>query len=129
FGDPLAERIEYALSQSAPFPGEQVSNNDVQSIERFVAYRTSENTHLILDSLYDELEIQIPTLLLTNPDFEPGTWYARKLFDQGIAVTMDEMISRPMGDARATRVSQILNGAPHYPGDDLPDFHPRRNEY
>ncbi|KAJ3980170.1 hypothetical protein F5890DRAFT_1392937, partial [Lentinula detonsa] len=129
FGDPLAECLEFALSQSTPFPGELVSDEDVQSITRFVAYHISDYTHLILDLVYDNLETQIPTSLLTNPDFEPGTWYARKLLDQGIVTTFDKITSRRMGDAQATRVNQILNGAFQYPGDNLPDFHPRQNEY
>ncbi|KAJ3732787.1 hypothetical protein DFJ43DRAFT_996486, partial [Lentinula guzmanii] len=128
FGDPLAERLEYILRQSAPFPGELVSNGDVLSSERFVAYRISDHAHLILDAVHEDLEIQIATSLLTNPDFEPGAWYARRLFNEGIAAAIGKSTSSQMGDVRARRVSQILNGASRYPGDNLPDFHPRRNK-
>ncbi|KAJ3979033.1 hypothetical protein F5890DRAFT_1589505 [Lentinula detonsa] len=101
FGDPLAERLEYVLTQQTPFPG-----------------------HLLIDSAYEDRELQIPTQLLINPDFEPGPWFARQIGDSSAA---SETTSRPMGDARATRISQILNNAECYPGDDLPDFHPRQD--
>ncbi|KAJ3720802.1 hypothetical protein DFJ43DRAFT_1042426 [Lentinula guzmanii] len=129
FGDPLAERLEHCLIQSAPFSGELSSNEPVGSIERFVAYRISDHTHLLLDSAYEDLECQISTSLLTNPDFDPSAWYARKLNVQGIPTATGGTTPRRMGDARGTRVSQILNRASRYPGDDLPDFHPRRNNY
>ncbi|KAJ3786233.1 hypothetical protein GGU10DRAFT_255548, partial [Lentinula aff. detonsa] len=129
FGDPLAERLEYSLTQSAPFFGELPSDEAVGSIERFVAYRISDHTHLLLDSAYEDSECQISTSLLTNPDFDPSEWYARKLNVESSPTARNETSSRRMGDARGTRVSQILNGAARYPGDNLPDFHPRRNNY
>ncbi|KAJ3718597.1 hypothetical protein DFJ43DRAFT_974841, partial [Lentinula guzmanii] len=126
FGDPLAERLEYVLTQQTPFPGEPADKEGVRSRERFLAYRISDNSHLLIDSVYEDRELQVPTRLLVNPDFEPGPWFARQIGDSSAA---SETTSRPMGDARATRISQILNNSERYPGDDLPDFHPRRNEY
>ncbi|KAJ3985542.1 hypothetical protein F5890DRAFT_1373507, partial [Lentinula detonsa] len=126
FGDPLAERLEYILTQHAASPGKPVKSEEFLSIERFVAYRISDNTHLLIDSAYEDREHQIPTSTLTNPDFEPSSWFAGLPGNSEVA---GNKTPRPMGDARATRVSQILNGAAHYPGDELPDFHPRRSEY
>ncbi|KAJ3733275.1 hypothetical protein DFJ43DRAFT_961732, partial [Lentinula guzmanii] len=121
FGDPLAERLEYVLTQQAPFPGETTDIEEVRSIERFVAYRISNHSHLLIDSAYEDRELHIPTQLLINPDFEPHAWFVRQLGSSG---SVSETASRPMGDARAMRISQILNNAASYPGDNLPDFHP-----
>ncbi|KAJ3796512.1 hypothetical protein GGU11DRAFT_644743, partial [Lentinula aff. detonsa] len=126
FGDPLAERLEYILTQHAPFPGEPVNSEEFRSMECFVAYHISDHAHLLIDSAYEDREYQIPMSTLMNPDFEPSSWFAGLLRNSEVA---GNKTSQPMGDARATRVSQILNGAAHYPGDELPDFHPRRNEY
>ncbi|KAJ3978796.1 hypothetical protein F5890DRAFT_1384486, partial [Lentinula detonsa] len=126
FGDPLAERLEFILAKHAPFPGEPTDDEEVKSIERFVAYRISDHTHLLIDLAYDDREFQIPTQTLANPEFEPCSWFARQAGSSG---AVNKTTSQPMGDARGTRVMQILNEAARYPGDDLPDFHPRRNEY
>ncbi|KAJ3791735.1 hypothetical protein GGU11DRAFT_646309, partial [Lentinula aff. detonsa] len=123
-GDPLAERLEYILTQHAPFPGESVNSIEIRSLDRFVAYRISNQTHLLIDSAGEGKEHQIPTHFLVNPDFEPCSWFARQSGDSSAG---RHNPSQPMGDARATRVSQILNVAVNYPGDDLPEFHPRRS--
>ncbi|KAJ3779955.1 hypothetical protein GGU10DRAFT_241495, partial [Lentinula aff. detonsa] len=129
FGDPLAERLEYRLTQAAPFPGEEGETTDLKGIDRFVAFRVSDHAHVLIDSAHEGEEHDVPTTLLTNPDFNPGTWFARRLIVTGNADVEQPANSYLMGDARATRVCQILNGAPSYPGDNLPDFHPRRSSY
>ncbi|KAJ3980248.1 hypothetical protein F5890DRAFT_1420010 [Lentinula detonsa] len=129
FGDPLAERLEYILTQHAPFSGELSTSTEVGQIDRFLAYRISDHAHLLLDSAYEDSEHVIPTRLLEDPDFDPGAWFARSLQTAGNAEAVRSSKSRPMGDARATRIIQILNNAVVYPGDDLPDFHPRHSEY
>ncbi|KAJ3737370.1 hypothetical protein DFJ43DRAFT_983443, partial [Lentinula guzmanii] len=112
FGDPLAERLEYILTQHAPFTGEPVNSTEIRSLERFVAYRISDLTHLLMDSAGEGKEHQIPTQFLVNPDFEPCSWFARQSGNSGAG---RHNPSQHMGDARATRVSQILNSAANYP--------------
>ncbi|KAJ3780000.1 hypothetical protein GGU10DRAFT_246656, partial [Lentinula aff. detonsa] len=118
FGDPLAEHLEYVLTQQTPFPGEPTDKEGVRSIERFLAYRISDYSHLLIDLVYEDRELQIPTQLLVNPDFEPGPWFARQIGDSS---AVSKTTSRPMGDTRATRISQILNNSECYRGDNLPD--------
>ncbi|KAJ3785710.1 hypothetical protein GGU10DRAFT_256476, partial [Lentinula aff. detonsa] len=115
FGDPLAERLEYILTQNAPFPGESINNREMCSIERFVAHRISDNTHLLIDSAYEGREHRVPTHLLTNPDFEPCPWFTRHLLGAVSSGDARTITSQPMGDARAIRASQILNHAVCYP--------------
>ncbi|KAJ3788462.1 hypothetical protein GGU10DRAFT_372977 [Lentinula aff. detonsa] len=129
FGDPLAERLEYILMQNAPFKGELSKNKGISCINRFLAYWISDHAHLILDSAYEDVEHEIPTRLLEDPDFEPSVWFANKLWMTSGAKAIRPSPSRPMGDARVTRICQILNNTLAYPGDDLPDFHPRHSEY
>ncbi|KAJ3732813.1 hypothetical protein DFJ43DRAFT_1038949 [Lentinula guzmanii] len=129
FGDPLAERLEYILAQNGPFAGELSKSEEAGCIDRFLAYRISDHAHLLLDSAYEDVEHEIPTRLLEDPDFEPSVWFASRLRSTSGAKAIRSSPSRPMGDARATRICQILNNTLAYPGDDLPDFHPRRSEY
>ncbi|KAJ3779977.1 hypothetical protein GGU10DRAFT_337560 [Lentinula aff. detonsa] len=60
-GNPLAERLEYVLTQQAPFPGETTDIEEVRSIEHFVPYCISNHSHLLIDSVYEDRELQIPT--------------------------------------------------------------------
>ncbi|KAJ3979965.1 hypothetical protein F5890DRAFT_1420527, partial [Lentinula detonsa] len=129
FGDPLADRLGYILTRNTPYNGELGETEEIVSDERFLAYRISDHAHLILDSAYKDGEHEIPTRMLENPDFEPSAWFARRLQMTGGGEAVASSPSRPMGDARATRICEILNNAEAFPGDDLPDFHPRRSEY
>ncbi|KAJ3979232.1 hypothetical protein F5890DRAFT_1559011 [Lentinula detonsa] len=121
--------LERPSLRAAPFPGEVGERADLESIDRFVAFRVADNAHVLIDSAHEGEEHDVPTTLLTNPDFNPGTWFARRLLVTGNADVKKPPTSRLMGDARATRICQILNEASSYPGDNLPDFHPRRNSY
>ncbi|KAJ3781411.1 hypothetical protein GGU10DRAFT_245355, partial [Lentinula aff. detonsa] len=115
FGDPLAERLEYILMQNAPFAGERSKSEGIGCIDRFLAYRISDHAHLILDSAYEDVEHQIPTRLLEDPDFEPSVWFAHRLLRTSGDRAIKSSPSQTMGDARATRICQILNSTLAYP--------------
>ncbi|KAJ3817219.1 hypothetical protein F5880DRAFT_1493278, partial [Lentinula raphanica] len=127
FGDPLAEHLEFLLHTSTPFPGEPIDTGEITGSDRFVAYRVSAVEHVLMDSAYDE-DYVVPSACLANPDFEPLVWFARKLKDHhGLTVALEKLPYCMMGDPRAHRVVQILNQADVYPGDDLPEFHPKQD--
>ncbi|KAJ3752130.1 hypothetical protein EV360DRAFT_55760, partial [Lentinula raphanica] len=127
FGDPLAERLEFLLHTSSPFPGEPIDDNEFISPDRFTAYQVSATEHVLMDSAYDGEDCVISSAHLANPDFEPVLWFAKKLNGTfGRQVDLRGVAHSQMGDPRGQRVVQILNHAMDFPGDDLPDFHPRQ---
>ncbi|KAJ3964108.1 hypothetical protein EV361DRAFT_980736 [Lentinula raphanica] len=130
FGDPLAEHLEFLLYTSTPFPGESVNDDEITSPDRFVAYRISETQHVLIDSAYDSTDFILPSAHLANPDFEPLEWFMGQLREHyGHTSGFTMLPHRTMGDPRARRVIQILSQGATYPGDDLPEFHPKREKF
>ncbi|KAJ3965093.1 hypothetical protein EV361DRAFT_811252, partial [Lentinula raphanica] len=130
FGDPLAEHLEFLLHTSTPFPGESVNDGEITSPDRFVAYRISETQHVLIDSAYDSADFILPSACLVNPDFEPLLWFTRQLRESyEHPIDVGKLPYCAMGDPRARRVVQILSQGNVYPGDDLPEFHPKRNRF
>ncbi|KAJ3751617.1 hypothetical protein EV360DRAFT_56618, partial [Lentinula raphanica] len=118
FGDPLSEQLEYLLLKSSPYPAED--GNEYMAVDRFCAVQISATQHLLIDSSGDDAEYVLPTRLLWDPDFRPVEWLLR---ERGLDLTDHPWAkSGSMGDPWGKRVSQILNGAMHYPGVDLPYF-------
>ncbi|KAJ3979497.1 hypothetical protein F5890DRAFT_1387930, partial [Lentinula detonsa] len=112
-GDPLSKQLEYLLTKSSPFPGEE--GDDYLASDRFCAVQVSPTQHLLVDSTSDDVEYVLPTRLLQNPDFRPVEWFLRR---QGRTLTEQwhpTVKSGSMGDPRGKRVSQILNAAKNYP--------------
>ncbi|KAL0065978.1 hypothetical protein AAF712_006967 [Marasmius tenuissimus] len=53
FGDPVANRAEFILSTCGPYlPGEAYNEDE---LGRFMVYRVSKDTHVLIDNLYDSL--------------------------------------------------------------------------
>ncbi|KAJ3772530.1 hypothetical protein FB446DRAFT_643341, partial [Lentinula raphanica] len=130
FGDPLAEHLEFLLHTSTPFPGESAINEEMTHSDWFVAYRISDTEHVLLDSAYDSADYVLPSAYLANPDFEPLVWFMKQLQERsGRAVDFGKLPHCTMGDPRARRVMQILTQGDMYPGDDLPEFHPKRERF
>ncbi|KAG1871350.1 hypothetical protein DFJ58DRAFT_652577, partial [Suillus subalutaceus] len=77
-GDPLAHQAEQLLRLHAPYPGDDLVDEETFSEERFLVYQTSDTHHLIMDRgshLADDLEI--PSHLLANPEFFVSDWYMK----------------------------------------------------
>ncbi|KAJ3991208.1 hypothetical protein F5050DRAFT_1547337, partial [Lentinula boryana] len=110
-GDPLAERLEYLLTKSSPYPLED--GDEYMAVDRFCAVQISPTEHLLIDSAGDGTEYVLHGSILQNPDFRPVEWFLR---ERGLTVE-DHPGAKcgSMGDPRGKRVSQILNAAKHYP--------------
>ncbi|KAG2742092.1 hypothetical protein P692DRAFT_20749485, partial [Suillus brevipes Sb2] len=119
-GDPLAEHAQQALARRAPYPGDDLSNEESFSGQRFVVYRTSDTHHVVLDGARRlEEDLLLPSHLLENPKFCLTDWYTVHLAKR-FEMDRDQvrlMLSRePMGDPISRRISEILNSETEFPG-------------
>ncbi|KAG2119711.1 uncharacterized protein F5147DRAFT_563758 [Suillus discolor] len=120
-GDPLARRAEELLRRDAPYPGDDLTNEETFSDERFLIYRISDTRHVIMDhASYLEDEVEIPSYLLRNPAFFVSDWYSNRLaagYDIPKSLRRCMQRHRPMGDALADRVTKMLNRETRLPGE------------
>ncbi|KAG1760704.1 hypothetical protein EDD22DRAFT_753212, partial [Suillus occidentalis] len=124
-GDPLAERARILLSGTL-YPGDDPTNADLLSCDRFFLYRVSSTEYTIMDAgCRLDPEITVPIALLTNPCFEIDRWYwrhlglRRGLDKQDLKVSERKRTWRPgcMGDALAEHAVYLLNARTQYPHD------------
>ncbi|KAG2152977.1 uncharacterized protein EDB93DRAFT_1102748 [Suillus bovinus] len=101
-GDPTARWVEQVLRQSVPYPGDDLTNDETFSSERFLIYRVSETHHVIMDQgSHLREDIEIPSSLLAKPEFFVSDWYRRV----------------PTGDSIPDRVVSLLNAETQFPGE------------
>ncbi|KAG2339213.1 hypothetical protein BDR05DRAFT_892254 [Suillus weaverae] len=119
-GDLLAEHAEQVLAHRAPYPGDDLSNEESFSGQRFVVYRTSETHHIVMDRARRlEDNLLVPSSLLANPKFCLMDWYTTHLakrfaMSKGLVRLMHSR--EPMGDPISKRLCEILNNETQFPG-------------
>ncbi|KAG1850686.1 hypothetical protein F4604DRAFT_1592793 [Suillus subluteus] len=122
-GDPWAERAQQLLALQAQYPGDDLSNEDTFTGQRFVVYQTSDTNHVIMDGARRlEDDLLVPSYL-TNPKFCLTDWYTTRLahcFDLCRSIVCLMHMKEPMGDPISDKIWDILNSEPNFLGIHLP---------
>ncbi|KAF6752657.1 hypothetical protein DFP72DRAFT_751030, partial [Ephemerocybe angulata] len=77
-GDALRMRAEYVLNMSQPYPGDRAHALPAHGMrDRFGVHRINDANYAIVDRLYNDKPVLVPTYRLEHPNFRVGRWYAR----------------------------------------------------